>query len=229
MKWLGAALLSFCASALAAPSEIAAEYQVTTAGVAVGRVKESFTRNGDTYAIRSVTVPEGVLKVLLDDQWELSSSGRVGPAGLEPRTFTQRRAKDGKRDVEATFDWARGVMVSTYQGKQTEVALPKSTQDRISVMYQFMNLQRRGDVVEIPMTNGRKIELYTYRFVGEERIDTGAGTFETLHYTRVTGEANARHADFWLAKERFNFPVRMVFDDPKGLRLEQSLVALQAR
>ena len=35
-------------------------------------------------------------------------------------------------------------------------------------------------------------------------------------------------ADVWLAKDRFNFPVRAIFDDPKGFRLEQTVVSLNA-
>ena len=29
-------------------------------------------------------------------------------------------------------------------------------------------------------------------------------------------------------KDRFNFPVRAIFDDPKGFRLEQAVVSLNA-
>jgi hypothetical protein len=36
------------------------------------------------------------------------------------------------------------------------------------------------------MSNGRKVELYTYRFVDEVRIATPAGEFDTLHFERVT-------------------------------------------
>jgi len=231
MKWLLAALASscvMCASAAATPSEIAAEYQVTAAGVTVGRIKESFARKGDTYTIRSVTLPEGPLKLFLDDQWELSSSGRVGPGGLQPLTFSQHRAKDGKRDIDATFDWSRGIMTSTYGGQQTEVPVPRATQDRVSVMYQFMNLERTA-TVEVPMTNGRKVDLYTYRFMGEVRVETPAGTFDTIHYQRVNIDPKERRAEVWLAKDRFNFPVRLAYDDPKGFRLEQTLVALQSK
>jgi hypothetical protein len=231
MKWLVAALAASCvsfASAAATPGEIAAEYQLTAAGINVGRIKETFARKGDTYTIRSVTVPEGPLKLLLDDTLELSSSGRIGPGGLQPLAFAQHRARDGKRDVEATFDWSRGVMTSTYGGQQTEVALPRATQDRISVMYQFMNLERT-ELVELPMTNGRKVDLYTYRFVSEARVETPAGTFDTIHYQRVNADPKERRSEVWLAKDRFNFPVRLVFDDPKGFRLEQTLVALQSK
>jgi hypothetical protein len=229
MKLLAALLLAASTGAFATPGEITAEYQLTSAGLTIGRVKETFVRKGDTYSIQSVTRSEGVLKVFLDDQIVLQSTGRVVAAGLQPLTFGQHRAKDPSRDVEASFDWERGIMRSLFKGQRTEVPLPSDTQDRISVMYQFMNLTHADPLVVIPMANGRKVELYTYRFVDEVRIATPAGEFDTLHYQRVTTSPKESRAEVWLAKDRFNFPVRIVFDDPKGLRLEQTIVALNAR
>jgi len=176
-----------------------------------------------------VTRSDGVLKMIYDDQITLESSGRVVPAGLQPLEFGQKRARDSSRDIKAVFDWDKGVMHSIVEGKLKDVPLPSDTQDRISVMYQFMNLTRRGDVVVMPMSNGRKVEYYTYRFVAEQKLQTPAGEFDTLHYERVVSEPDENRASVWLAKDRFNFPVRVIFDDPKGLRLEQTLVDLQAK
>jgi hypothetical protein len=217
------------AASAAAPSEITAEYQLSSAGLTIGRIKETFVRKGETYRILSVTRAEGVLKLVLDDQIVLSSTGRIVAGGLQPLAFSQRRTREPARDIEATFDWERGIMLSTFEGRQSEVPLPRLTQDRLSLMYQFMNLDRGDGTVVLPMSNGRKVELYTYRFVSEERLPTPAGEFDTLHYQRVTQGPKESRAEVWLAKDRFNLPVKVVLDDPKGLRIEQSLVALQAR
>lgn len=226
---LAALLLGACAPAAAMPSEITAEYELTTGGMTIGRVKETFVRKGDSYSIQSVTRSEGMLKLLYDDQIMLSSTGRVVKAGLQPLAFAQHRVRDGARDIETTFDWERGITRTVIQGEPSEVPLPRETQDRLSVMYQFMNLDARGGIVVVPMSNGRKVETYTYRFVEEARIPTPAGEFDTMHYQRVTSGPKENRAEVWLAKDRFNFPVRVVFDDPKGLRVQQSLVGLQSR
>jgi hypothetical protein len=120
-------------------------------------------------------------------------------------------------------------MLSTYGGESSEVPLPSATQDRISLMYQFMNLPLGEATVTMPMSNGRKVDMYTYRLVDEVRLATPAGEFDTRHYARVTTDPKESKAEVWLAKSHFNFPVRVVFDDPKGLRLEQLLVAFEAR
>ena len=225
------AAVSTAAAAAVIPTEITAEYTLMNHGLEIGRVNETFRRNDDTYTIQSVTRAEGVLKIVLDDQITLESSGRVLANGLQPLRFGQRRAKDASRDVAATFDWDRGVMHSVFRGKETEIPLPKQTQDRISMLYQFMNLEapRVGEEVVVAMSNGRKVEHYTYRLIDEPRIKTPAGEFDTRHFKRVTYTPKESRAEVWLAKDRFNFPVRVVFDDPDGVRLEQTLLALKSR
>jgi len=229
MKTMLAALLMSAAPALAMPSEISAEYQLTNNGITIGRVQESFVRSGDTYTISSVSRAEGILKVLYDEQITLSSAGRVVNGNLQPLKFAEKRVRDPQRSVNAVFDWEQGVLQSQFKGETTQVPLPRDTQDRISMMYQFMNLPTRQGNFVILMSNGRKVEHYTYRLVDEVRIKTPAGEFNTFHFERVTYGPKESRAEVFLAKERENFPVRVVFDDPKGLRLQQDLVVLQTR
>ena len=227
MRLLAACLLAASTTAWAMPSRIHAEYQLTNSGLTIGRVKESYVRKGDTYEIQSVSRSEGVLKLLYDETITLQSSGRVVEDGLQPLQFEERRTREPKRDVSATFDWQRGLMHSRFRGEASQHPLPPATQDRISMMYQFMYVKARAGNLALSMSNGRKIERYAYRFVGEARIGTPAGEFDTLHFERVTSEPNDRHVEVWLAKAHHNFPVRVLFDDPRGLRVEQALVALR--
>jgi hypothetical protein len=230
MKFAAALILCCSFGASAAPSEIKAEYQLTNNGIVIGRVQESFSRkDDDTYSISSVSRSEGILKLVYDETITLQSSGRVVDKGLQPLRFEERRTRDSKRDVEATFDWERGQLESRFRGETTTLPLPRETQDRISMMYQFMHLKPRTGSFVFAMSNGRKVERYMYRLVDEVRIATPLGEFDTFHLARVIDTPKDNRAEVWLAKDRDNFPVRVVFDDPKGLRIEQSVVALQAR
>lgn len=213
--------------ASAIPNRITAEYELINNGLTVGRVNESFVRSGDSYEIQSVSRSEGALRLFFDEQITLRSSGKVVAGGLRPMQFDERRTREPKRDVSATFDWERGVMQSRYRGEVTQHALLPATQDRISMMYQFMHVKPREGNMALAMSNGRKVERYTYRRVDEVRIGTPAGEYDTVHFARVTSEPNDRHVEVWLAKEHHYFPVRVVFDDPRGFRVEQRLVALR--
>ncbi|MCM2326511.1 MAG: DUF3108 domain-containing protein [Lysobacter sp.] len=217
------------AAAPALPTEIAAEYRISTAGVAIGHVQETYVRTGDTYRIESTTRAEGVFRLFRDDTIVLSSAGRLGPKGLQPLRFEQRRLGDSSRDIVADFDWGKAQLRSVYRGEESVNALPPGTQDRLSVLYQFMHVRQAGEVVKMHMSNGRKVELYAYRKVGTPTIDTPAGEFATLHYERITGSEKENRAQLWLARDRFSLPVRIVFEDSKGLRLEQNLVSLTTR
>jgi len=230
VKCLAALLfLASLAAAAAPPAQINAEYAVTTSGMTVGHVSESYTRTGDRYTIQSVTRSEGILKMFVDDEFTAQSAGRVGTLGLQPLSYSEHRGKDSKRDLRSDFDWDKGVMHTVLHGESSDSALPRDTQDRISMMYQFMNMKKFGDTFVVPMADRRKVETYTYRLVEEVKLATPVGGFDTLHYERVVSDPRDTRADVWLAKDRFNFPVRVVYDDPKRFRLEQTLVALEAK
>lgn len=224
------ASLSFAAAAAAAqPMEISARYAITNSGMTVGSVKETFVRHGDSYSIQSVTRSEGVLKMFVDDQITVESTGRVGSEGLQPLAYNEHREKDSKRDLKSEFDWTKGVMRTLLHGENTEVALPAETQDRISMMYQFMNMKQFGQTLVVPMADRRKVEFFTYQLMDEGTIATPAGEFATRHYQRIVNNPKDTKADVWLAKDRYNFPVRIILDDPKGFRLEQTIEALDTR
>lgn len=221
--------LALAAPAFAAPTEIAAEYRIATSGIVIGRVSESYVRKENTYRIESTTRAEGVFKLFLDDTVVLRSVGRVVAGGLQPLRFEQKRAGDPSRDILATFDWPGARLHSAYRGEEKTVSLPPGTQDRLSILYQFMNMQPGSNEVRMHMSNGRKVERYAYRKVDEPVLATPAGEFATLHFERITEEANENKAQLWLAKEHYNLAVRIVFEDTRGLKLEQTLVSLSTR
>jgi hypothetical protein len=226
--FLSAACLA-AAAPVTSPAEVSAVYRVIHTGFTIGSINENFVRKGDAYGIQSVTRSEGPLKLLLDDQITLESTGRVVPAGLQPLEFTQRRAKDSKRDIKSIFDWDKGVMRTMMRAEPSETPLLPGTQDRLSVMYQFMHLPEYGETITIPLAIVRRVEPWIYKLVGEVRLNTPAGDFDTRHYRRVVSRPDDTKVEVWLAKDRFHFPVRAVFDDPKGFRLEQVIESLQTR
>jgi len=237
MRLLGFLIALFSSlSAAAQPTQIESEYIVTAnGGITIGRAKASFTRTGDTYRIRSETRSDGALKVFLDDQFTAESSGRVDKEGLKPLEYTERRAKDNKRDFKSTFNWKNNVVHTVVRDEPSDAWFPPGTQDPLSNYYQFMHMKELGETIAIPMADRRRVNSYTYKLMGEARIVTPPGQPDNRHYQRVPPEQliptdrKETKVDVWLAKDRHNFPVRVTFDDPKGYKLEQTLVALETR
>ena len=236
MRLLGF-LIALVASLAAAsqPTKVDSEYVITAAGgITIGRAKASFARTGDTYSVRSETRSDGALKAFLDDQFTSESSGRVVQDGLKPLEYSERRAKDNKRDFKSTFNWNNNVVHTVVHDEPSDAWFPPGTQDPLSLFYQFMHM-KLGETLTIPLSDRRKVVAYTYKLLGEARITTPAGEFDTRHYQRIPPEQlvptdkKEPRVEVWLAKDRYNFPVRVTIDDPRGYRLEQSLVALDAR
>jgi hypothetical protein len=146
MRLLGFIIALFSSLAAASqPTQIEAQYIVTTnGGITIGRASETFSRTGNVYTIRSETRSDGALKAFLDDQYTVQSTGRVGADGLIPLEYTERRARDNKRDLKSTFDWKMSVMHTELRGEPSDYWFPPGTQDRISIMYQFVYMKELG-------------------------------------------------------------------------------------
>lgn len=214
------------------PASIKATYKVMRSGLSIGTVEEKFERlgpRGDQYRITSETRAEGALAIFVRDQLTYVSSGRITTAGLVPTTFSSTRKTSPQRNFTSRFDWAKNEIVREHnvdgRVERDTYELTAGTQDRLSVMYQFMVATPRNASVTAHMTQGRESEEYLYVKRGEPTIQTPAGDFETVHYARDAKPGESK-AELWLAKSKNFLPVRVIFTDTKGTSLEQTLVEL---
>jgi hypothetical protein len=209
------------------PASIAASYDVFKDGLAVAVVQETFEKNGATYRIVSESNPAGLLALFVRTKITIHSSGAVTPAGLRPEQFDYGRLDDSSKNVSAAFDWQGGRLHMTFDGRNESIALPQGTQDRVSLMYQFMFLpaEKFGDLA-FHMTNGKKIEPYRYHLAGTERIDTPLGKLNTLRLVKQR-EPGDNAVEVWLAPDRNFFPVRLLILENDGSRFEQVITRLE--
>ena len=186
-------------------------------------------RKGDSYTIQSVTRSEGMLKMFVDDEFTAESTGRVDSHGLQPLSYTEHRAKDSKRDLKSEFDWDKGVMRTMLSGQRLRggAAAPHAGPhlDDVPVHEPGRSSATRSWSPWPIAARSRPTPIAWWR---EVKIATPIGEFDTLHYERLVNDPKDTRADVWLAKDHFNFPVRVVFDDPKRFRLEQTVVALES-
>lgn len=225
-----------CAALLAAipcfatpPASIKASYNLLRNGLHIATVQESFAKDGDKYAIVSATDPAGPLKLLFRTQVRIHSSGAVTPSGLRPELFDYGRLDDVSKNVNAEFDWNAEQLRMAFEGRTQTVPLLRGTQDRLSLMYQFMFLPLdKLKLVAFPMTNGRKIETYRYQVAGSEPIDTPLGRMNALHLVKQR-EPGDNAVEVWLAPERSFMPVRLVIVESDGSRFEQVITRLELK
>lgn len=218
---LGAA----CAAQAAVPDQIKASYVLTKQGQQIGTVSDSFKQEDGRYTLESVTAATGIYALFAKGKIRLISNGEVTEQGLRPLHFEHHRGGDPAKTIRADFDWGKMSLVHTFDGNTETDKLQPGTQDRISLLYQFLFSGSGKSEVKLYMTTGKKINLYRYKRVGEEKITTPAGQFQATHYIKQHG-ADEDGTEIWLAKKRGNFPVRIVVDEREGGRIEQNLTAL---
>ena len=224
-----AAAGAFVAAAAAPPVSVKADYAVYKDGLHIATVDESYAKNGDQYRIVSDSNPAGLLAIFVRTRIKAHSTGTVTAAGLQPAHMDYGRLDDASKNVSAAFDWRARELHLAFDGRNETLPLVSGIQDRVSVMYQFLFLSpEKVQLLEFPMTNGKKIEHYRYELAGHEQIDTPIGKLDTLHLVKKR-ERDENGIEVWLAGDRHLFPVKVLFLENDGSRIEQVITRLDIK
>jgi hypothetical protein len=222
-------LAAFAAAAIAAPRTVKVSYNGFMNGMPIGTITEQFESDGGTYRIVSDTRPTGLAALIQRQPLRFTSAGQVARDGLKPSQFEARRTAGEQPQVSAEFDWPHKQLTLKHNGKTESFALPPGTQDRLSVMYQFMYLPlERIRQLEFPMTNGRKLDRYRYRAIDDVEIDTGLGRLKTMHLVKQRDPGDTVN-EVWLSPQHQNLPVKLLIVERDGMRLEQVLQSIEIR
>lgn len=222
-RWLGCLLLCFSMFAEAAPQSVKAVYQVTRNGQPFAEVTETFRQVNGRYTLESIT--DGIGVYGLFGKRRLYSEGEVTAEGLRPGRFEQQQGDDAKRSVKAEFDWSASTLTLTSKGKTRQEKLMPGTQDLASFAYQFMFVPPQGDLVEMPVTTGKKLRVYQLDVVARDvELVTPSGRFKTLHL--INRKESGDDKQLWLGVDRRFIPVRILMQDDKGAKIEQVLTGL---
>jgi hypothetical protein len=153
----------------------------------------------------------------------------VDDNGLHPRRFEGSRGADDKRRVRADFDWSAHRITLFHDERTESVTLPEGTQDRLSVMYQFLYLDATmlRDYA-FAMTNGRKVDHYRYALGPDTELDTPLGRLPVVHLSKVHAPGEAT-TDIWLSRNHQLMPVKMRIVESDGQRFEQVIARLEIR
>lgn len=186
---------------------------------AVGRVSQTYLVKNRSYTITSIGEASGLVSLFMPGKYVQVSQGKVTPQGLKPDSFWIERGQAVNKRDSALFDWPQQILrYVTHRENPEVVTLPSNTQDLLSFLYQF-SFSPPNENQEINITNGRKLNRYTYEFKGEELLETPLGTLNTVHLARR--KEGLEGAEVWLAKDFEFFPVKIQLSDKKGDTLTQ--------
>lgn len=178
------------------------------------------------YALRWQIEGSGLLKLLYPSLVQ-ESRGSVSTQGLRPNYYRYAFGQRANKTFEAKFNWdARLVTLVSHKG---EVAsdLPANTQDILSFMYQFMFVPPL-QMMQVALTNGKRVGEYEYAFEGEEAVQVGNENLQTVHIAHQRGEADEK-VELWLATDYRYLPVKIRKIDKHGMVIEQIATQLKVQ
>jgi hypothetical protein len=184
-------------------------------GLIVGQAQHRWEVQDGSYRMTAVIETAGLAALFRAVRVEQSSEGSIDAAGFHPRSF--RVVQAGKATIGA--DFADGNVTTL---GQAATPAPADAQDLLSFHYQLGWTQRQG-VQTVAVATGKKFDRIRFEAVGEETLETPAGTFRTRHY-RSSGEDVT---EVWSALEYAGLPVKIRFTDRKGEVFDQLAQEIQ--
>ena len=189
----------------------------------VGRTQQAWELNDDSYRLSSVSETTGLVSLFVRQRLAYESRGKLTSSGLRPEHFTTQRVRSGRsEDAAADFDWS--AMTAMIGNPQRGVALFADAQDLVSFMYQLGLLPLAPGRIELPITNGWKLERYELEIGGEEPLQTPFGMLRAVPVKQVP-RPGQESIELWLAAEYRWLPVRIRFFDREGEPSGEQLVS----
>lgn len=158
---------------------------------------------------------------------EIISEGGLDDAGMSPRRTSERW---GAGRATTLFDRARGQIIDGVTGRSAQL-LPGS-QDAASVLLQLASIgQADPDQLRSRlafwMGGVAGARVVYFETAGQESLDTGIGTLETVRLVRLADDS-APQLEVWLAPAKGWLPVQLRLSEPDGAARTQTVCAISA-
>lgn len=153
-----------------------------------------------------------------------TSSGTLGPLGLQPEQFSDRARKD-KRLV---FD--HGAHLIRLEGTDVTAPLVDGVQDRLSLFLQLSSLlaarpqaPATGEQWSIWVAGSPTADNWAFRYLDTETLQLPAGRYVTWHLQRLPRREGDQQVDLWFAPSLHHLPVRIRIQQSNGDVVDQLL------
>lgn len=164
------------------------------------------------YKYESVTRPVGPVRWLYGSPHEISLFC-IKDGVIRPSHYQYSIDKRSDDSFTLDFDWANRTVKTVKAGKTTVRDLPDVAYDRFSVqqairlwILQQSDTTTRQEKV-FNTVDDKDINPYRFAILGHEKIDTPAGSFDTVRVDRVDSPTRSTHS--WVAPARDDHVVKV--------------------
>ncbi len=182
------------------------------------------------------------LKALPNGQWLLSMQANAMMANIEESSRFEilqqqlrpieyryyRKTFTKSKQSKQLFNWSDGTATHTAKGPSTTLLLDNKTHDNVSYQIQLWQDLKAGlSEMRYSLADGDHLKALEFDRIGEERINTPAGSFETLKVVRDRGEHSTRKTTLWFAKNLDHVLVKLHQTETDGKQYTLLLARLE--
>lgn len=175
-------------------------------GMAVGEARHELNIEDGRYELTATTRTIGLARLVKSYTLMQSSRGTTDGILLRPESYSEDKEDGGKQHKNAVqLDYAAQQLAFS-SGRR--MPLTESTQDILSILYQFPPLPEAGAVLPIAITNGRDWERYRFEITTNEELITPLGKLHTVHFRKLHPPGK-EGLEIWFAQEYRLLPVKL--------------------
>ncbi len=199
-------------TAAAAPlANLDYSYSASWGGMGVGQVEVSLRPEGAAgcYKYTNTSNPSALVRALYGSPNQ-TSLFCLKDGQIRSQHFESVLQGDDKQSYKLDFDWSKHTV--TDQNGQVRT-IPDDAVDSFALQ-QAVRLwiqAHAGDstppTAEFTMVDNKNLTHYQFKFSGHQKIDTPAGSFDTLLMERIDNPD--KQGRFWLAPDRGYMPVKI--------------------
>ncbi len=207
------------------PERFDVTYVLTKGPLTLGEMTRTLTPNGDgTYTYESHSKPTGYARWFTSTTLIEKSKWVYHNNSLRPLGYSYDRSgdEDRERHVKLDFDWTKRRVTNTINNDPWKMDVPENTMDKLLYHLALMHdLQTGRKQLTYSVADGGSLKEYEFEVLGNEKIETNLGTFNTIKLVRP----GRRETVLWCAIDYNYVPVRIEQEDKHGL-LQMDLTKL---
>lgn len=139
---------------------------------------------------------------------------------IRPKFYSLQQDGITRASLEIAYDWSAMLVSSNSLQQLSRFKLRPNTYDPLShqLILQQQTIEGKAELT-FTVVNKNDIETYAYQILGEEKIVTPLGAFESIKIARTHGKNSGRETIFWLALDFEGILLRARQTTPSGINI----------
>lgn len=193
-------------------------FELESRGTTVAETRWSLEPSGGgNFVYESETNTTGIAALFRKARIVERSELRYHEDRPQPLAYSYVRTGHKDRTVAVRFDWEKGIAHNTLRGQTWSMPVPDGTLDKLAYVLALMHDLHAGSLNNAyTVADGGKIKTYQIDYLGEERLETPVGTFDTLKLRRTRSGNTERETIIWSAPVLGFLPVRLEHRESDG-------------